>query len=232
MQKRYWQFYKSGLSILLMGIFLWACSGNQSAKQKEETPEPKTEEDLAWEKAEGDDIKEMALPLNEQIDVLTNTIEEYQQQAFASEQTKLNSSQSLIEEIEQSMTTYDRQLLDSIKQSLAAMLNGLYTDESMTNLDLMTAYDQNTAGVIEGLKRFREQNKEFNKHARAIAFYDDIMRADASDQGIRTNYNQLVHDYNKLLKTKTDELSKLGENYQGLNPYLFFYGTDPVVEDE
>ena len=150
MQKRYWQFYKSGLSLLLMGLLLWACGSNPSANQEEEKPEPKTPEDLAWEQAEGDDVKEVALPLNEQMDVLISSIEEYQQQAFASEQTKLNSTESLIGEIEQSMTDYNRSQLDSIKQSLAAMLSGLYTDETMTDLDLMTAYDEHTMEVVEG----------------------------------------------------------------------------------
>lgn len=226
MQRRYWQFYKSGASLLLMGFLIWACGSNNTKTQEEEVV--KTAEDLEWEKAHSDTLPEM--PLQEKVDMMLATIQEYHKQAFASEQEKVNSSQLLIEEVEQSITSYNHRSLDSIKRFLESTKNSLYTEETMANLEGMEVYDEHTASLVEGWKRFRKNNEEFENHARAIAIYEDIIKADQSDQGIRTNYNLMVHDFNQLLETKKSEIEALGENYVGLEPFVFFYGTDPVVD--
>lgn len=227
MQTRYWQFYKNGLSILLMGFLLWSCASKEQNNEGEDNV-VKTEEDLAWEKAVTDSTLE--LPLNQRVDLLLATIQEYQKLAFDSEQEKVNSSQLLVEEVEQSMTTYNQSSLDSIKRFLEETKSSLYTDESMGDLEAMELYDEHTASLIEAWKRFRTNNEEFENHARAITIYQDIMRADKNDQGIRTNYNLTVHDFNKLLAEQEDEIEALGEKYKDLEAFVFFYGEDPVVE--
>jgi len=227
MKTRYWQFYKSGLSILLMGMLLWACRNSQQ-NTADEPKEEKTPEDIEWENALKEDQAE--LPLGQQVETLLMTITDLHKSAFDSEQEKVNSSQLLINEIEQSMTSYNRKSLDSIKQHLALVTNSLYTEESMGDLAVMETYDTHTEALIKGWKSFRENNEEFESHARAVTIYEDILKADQSDQNIRTNYNRAVHDFNKLLEEHGSELAALDEKYKNLKPYVFFYGEDPVVD--
>lgn len=228
MQKRFWQFYKSGVSILLMGALFMACSSNQEKNDTTKEEVVKTPEELEWEKALKDST--LDLPLNEHVDMLLSTIQEYHKQAFDSEQEKLNSSQLLIDEIEQSMETYDRTAFKKIKAYLEETKNSLYTEESMSSLEAMETYDVHTMQLIIAWKDFREATDDFDNHARAVVIYEDIMKADKSDQGIRTNYNTMVHDFNKLLDEKGDEIKALGEQYATLEPFIFFYGEDPVVD--
>ncbi len=39
----------------------------------------------------------------------------------------------------------------------------------------------------------------------------------------------MLHDYNVILETKAEEVKILGEKYMAMKPYIFFYGSDPVV---
>lgn len=173
--------------------------------------------------------KEEVIPLDQELDQLYEAVTGFQKLAFESEMTKINDSRSLIAEIEQSMKKYDRATLSKIKEDLKLMETTLYTEETLADEVLLEKYDAHTEDLIEGWKTFSENTEEFDNHARAVAFYDDIMTANNQDAQIRRNYNIYVHDYNVILETKAEEVKMLGEKYSAMKPYLFFYGSDPVV---
>lgn len=215
--------------ILLFGfLLLISCGGKENENgENAEVETPKTEEDIAWEKALAK--KEEMIPLDVRLDELYEGVTGYQKMAFESEMTKINSSQSLIAEVEQSMAKYDRSELSKIKEDLKQMEASLYNEETMADESILVKYDEETKDVVQGWKEFAENNKEFEKHARAKAFYEDIMTADNQDEQIRRNYNIMLHDYNTILESRANEVKALGGKYAEMKPYLFFYGSDPVV---
>lgn len=218
--------YPIRLSFLVALVFLMSCGGNEN-NDNSEVETPKTEEELAWEKALAE--KEEIVPLDQELDRLYENVTGFQKLAFESEMAKINGSQSLIAEVEQSMSKYDRNTLSKIKEDLKLMEAMLYTEETLADEELVDKYDTHTEDVIEGWKTFSENTEEFDNHARALAFYEDIMSADSQDAQIRRNYNIYVHDYNVILETKAEEVKALGEKYMTMKPYKFFYGSDPVV---
>lgn len=217
------QSYKNGhIVLLLAALFLVGCQNNS------ETQEANTEEVEKIAESESTDdwrIDEEEMPLKEELDMLTDSITSFREQAFASEHEKLETTLKLIEEIEQSLNSYDASALASIKKLQANAQAAMYDSASLGSEEVMLKYDEETSFMIEALSEFVANTAEFEKHARAKLLLNDIMKADQSDFRIRnTLYNDFVMRYNSILSQKADEISALGGKYEKLEKQPLFYG--------
>lgn len=219
--------------VVLLMITLTSCGGNEQETIAEDdvVEMPKTEDDLAWEKAKEEEEAEVdTTPLDQKLDELSASVLDYQKTAFDLERSKINDSQSLLTEIEQSMTGYNTSLLNEIRVSLKEVEAGLYNEETLADETVMEEYDLRTEKMIDLWKQFKEETAGFDKQVRAKQIYEDIMLANEQDAKMRRHYNIDVHDFNVLLSERADEVKKLGEKYARMEPFVFFYGSDPFVQ--
>jgi hypothetical protein len=208
--------------LLLACALVFACS-SEAQKQKD-AMDAETEQ---WRNLLED--KEASLPLDVQAKALLDSIKRYEDQAFKSEELKLNGTQLLIEEVEQSLSRFDQGAINNIKRLHEAAKGNMYDKNSMANEQYMEQYDAKVDAMVEAIKVFRENTPEFEKHVRAKLIYEDIISSYNKDLFIRNNYNIAVSAYNKLLNQHGAALKKLGEQFRNAKPFPFFWGKDPVV---
>ena len=211
---------------LLLVLAVFSCGQEDEGQEGQE---PLTEEDRKWKEAQ-EEQEGPEMSLRERLDFYKDSITRYQTLAHESEEEKLHGAMLLIEEVEQSMSEYDASALDIIKTAQEEARDALYTDENLSDPDVMDNYDAKTKAMIDAIKAFKENNEEFGRHARAKLIYKDIIAADQQDMLLRTRYNVNVSDFNRVLRENEDSIDEMEYQDRKLKPYPFYWGEDPVVQ--
>ncbi len=211
------------IGIVLFAAFLtcfWGCKekSDDQAKNTDTVIEEGNQEEWKYEEEPSN------VPLNQRIDLLIFEMDSLKKSAFASEETKINSGEKLIDEIKQSVKGVDLTALKEVESWLKQMQLKKYSDQTMGNEEAMLAYDAANEKFVELLNAFIETSEDFGNHVRAKILYKDIMDANNNDFLIRKDYNSKVNEYNSILSQNRDQLREFGEKYQSLTPYVVFYG--------
>ncbi len=216
------QSYKNGHIVLLVALFFLASCGSGSNEQAQDSKTDVIEEGGG---AEGVSSENMGVGgLQEEIDMLTDSISSLKNQAFVSEQTKLENALLLVEEVQSSLQKFDAAQLQNLKSLQSNAQEAMYDSVTLGSESVMLAYDNATEQLIQSWQEFVANNEEFNQHARAKLLYNEMMQADNADFEIRKNYNEYVSRYNAIVENNADELNQMGGKYADLAPLPLFYG--------
>lgn len=144
--------------------------------------------------------------------------------AFASENIKLETTRLLLKEIE-FIGSYDVSLYQELETNLDSMQQSLYDEQSMTDENYVTQYDDYTLKMIESLRKLVASVREFKGQKRAAALFEEVIQADNDDFNLRKNYNLHASSINAFLKKQQQNLSEIVGDKDSLKKWSYYYGT-------
>lgn len=172
-----------------------------------------------------DPLAKLSMP--ERVKLFADSLRSLKEQAFASEQTKLQDAERMLQQLEQTGAKVPAKAVQQVRQAIADTRKALYDEETMSNEKAMDAYDAATAKLVQSMKDLREKMPDFERYRTAVLYYESVLKADGRDFHLRKDYNQYAEQLNAMLDTSGTEVRRILRTE--LRKVKQFYGDSVTV---
>ncbi|MEQ8358615.1 MAG: hypothetical protein RH860_03945 [Cytophagales bacterium] len=111
---------------------------------------------------------------------------------------------------------------NKLHSDIEALRNFRYDRQSMSDSELIDAYDNATDSTLRMVFTFIDSIDNSNQVPLIVELRKDIMQMDNMVINRRSHYDEPAMEINSIIKHKSKMLRKLGEPYASMEPYPLF----------